>query len=238
MKLLRKIFKVLGLTVLSIFFLLAVYILTEFTLSAILVKAEPITSENTISMYLITNGVHTDLVVPSKSPYKDWTQEFHFANTKNTDSTFQWLALGWGDKGFYLETPTWAELKPSVAFKAAFGLSTTAIHATYYKSMMVGQDCRELNVTPSQYQRFIDYVESSMQHDQENKIIVVSTNAVYGDNDAFYEANGAYSMLHTCNTWTNTGLKKLGQNACFWAALDKPIMKKHPLQDDPKNQSK
>ena len=45
------------------------------------------------------------------------------------------VGLGWGDKGFYLETPTWADLKTSTALKAVSGYNTTAMHVTFYKEM-------------------------------------------------------------------------------------------------------
>ena len=44
--------------------------------------------------------------------------------------------------------------------------------------------------------------------------------AVYGKNDAFYDAKGRYSFLNTCNTWTNDGLKVAGQKAALWTPTD------------------
>lgn len=229
MKILLKVLKVSGLVILGVIIFCGLYLLTEKLFSSITIKGEPVTMDNTISLYLLSNGVHTDLVVPVKNEIMDWTEKFPYANTKGADSTFHWIALGWGDKGFYLETPTWAELKPSVAFKAAFGLSTSAIHATFYQKMELGERCRPLQVTKDQYTQFLRYVESSLELDTRSQPIHIPTNAVYGDHDAFYEANGSYSLLHTCNTWTNRALKELRQNACLWTAFDTGILNKHPL---------
>ena len=52
-------------------------------------------------------------------------------NTKSKDSTAEYLAFGWGDKGFYLDTPEWSDLKASTAFKAAFALGNSAMHTTF-----------------------------------------------------------------------------------------------------------
>ncbi|HBO38902.1 MAG TPA: hypothetical protein DD638_09600, partial [Pasteurellaceae bacterium] len=63
-------------------------------------------SSQDITIYLLSNGVHTDLVMPSKTEQKDWTSVFAAENTLG-GLPEQWIAVGWGDKGFYLETPTW-----------------------------------------------------------------------------------------------------------------------------------
>jgi uncharacterized protein (TIGR02117 family) len=135
--------------------------------------------------------------------------------------------MGWGDKGFYLETPEWSDLKASVAFKAATGLSTTAIHATYYKKMKIGADCKSIIISEEQYQRLINYITESFQKDASENFLPIETNANYSETDAFYEANGSYSLFHTCNTWANNGLKASGQKCCLWTPMDSPIFSKY-----------
>lgn len=157
----------------------------------------------------------------------DWSKEIKFANTQSNDSTLPFLALGWGDKGFYLETPTWADLKFKTAFRAAFGLSTTAIHATYYRSMTESESCKKMWISRDQYGRLIDFITNSLQKDGNGHAIYIKTNANYGNTDAFYEANGRYSLFWTCNSWTNEGLKVSGQKACLWTAFDKGILEKY-----------
>ena len=51
---------------------------------------------------------------------------------RNSGDDFLQISIGWGDKGFYLDTPTWAELKLSTALIAGFGLGNAALHITYY----------------------------------------------------------------------------------------------------------
>jgi uncharacterized protein (TIGR02117 family) len=177
-----------------------------------------------MAIYIKTNGVHTDLVVPVKSDLADWSREVQFAHTQLEDtSDIQYLAMGWGDKGFYLQTPTWGDLKFSVAFKAAFALSTTAIHATFYDKLQENESCRKIMISRNAYTRLIQYITSSFQRDAAGHFIKIATHANYSKADAFYEANGSYSMLHTCNTWANNGLKASGQKACLWTPFDTGI---------------
>ena len=138
--------------------------------------------------------------------------------------------MGWGDKGFYLNTPTWADLKFSTAFKAATALSTSAMHTTYYQTMEENDECVKIEISKQQYTTLIQYIKSSLQKDPENNFIHIPTNAVYGTTDAFYEANGKYSLFKTCNSWTNSALKISGQKACVWTGLDSPIFEKYSVE--------
>lgn len=202
--------------------MLCTYALSAYTLSRMGVEAEPSTSQD-ISIYILTNGVHTDIVLPIKTDFIDWSKDIKFENTRSEDTTFQYVALGWGDRGFYLETPTWADLKFSTAFKAAFGLSKTAIHATFYQELKEGKNCVKIKISANQYQKLIEYVKKSFKTDSENHFVCIQTDARYGKSDAFYEATGRYSLFHTCNTWTNNALKIAGQKACVWTPFDTGI---------------
>jgi uncharacterized protein (TIGR02117 family) len=198
------------------------YLVLAFALSRITVKSE-LPLEEEIEIYIISNGVHTDLVVPIKSDLYDWSKQVCFEHTLSKDTSYHYLAMGWGDKGFYLETPAWKDLKASVAFNAAFGLSSTAIHATFYKTMTVSETCKKINISKAQYQCLINYILDSFQKDKDGRFIHIITKAVYGYNDAFYDAKGSYSLFHTCNTWANNGLKACGQKACLWTPFDTGI---------------
>ncbi len=207
-------------------FLIA-FVIVEVICTKITVNSHTVQVSNGVAIYIKTNGVHTDIVVPVRYKEIDWAKEVQFANTKGQDTTFSYLGMGWGDKGFYLETPTWADLKFSVAFKAVTGLSTTAIHATYYHALTENESCRKIVITEQQYAQLVQFITSSFQKNQNAHFIPIVTNANYGMNDAFYEANGSYSLFHTCNTWANAALKSCDQKACLWTIFDKGIFSKY-----------
>jgi uncharacterized protein (TIGR02117 family) len=211
----------------SVVGLLLLYILMAFGLSAITVNKNN-TAKGDIEIYILTNGVHTDIVVPAKNQWMDWTKQIKFEHITTKDTIgFKYLAMGWGDKGFYLETPEWADLKASVAFKAATGMGSTAMHTTYYTKMKVGNDCKKIMISNEDYLKLIDYIVKSFQKDKYGNFININTTANYGKTDAFYEANGSYSIFHTCNSWANNALKYSGQKCCFWTPFDKVIFNKY-----------
>ena len=222
----KKLLKITLYTLLGLFGFVAVYLIAAFTIPSISVSAESSSDQN-ITIYILTNGVHTDIVVPIKTADKDWSKEISFKNVVKPDTNARWVAFGWGDKGFYLNTPTWAELKFSVAFKAAFALSSSAIHATFYNSLQESSSCKKILISRQQYVRLMSYIDNSLEKDADGVVINIKTNANYDDHDAFYEAKRRYNLFYTCNTWANNALKACGQKACLWTPRDKPIFDKY-----------
>ncbi|WP_394801137.1 TIGR02117 family protein [Chryseobacterium gleum] len=197
-----------------------IYVILGLLIPYIPVSAKDDGQKKEVPIYIYTNGVHTDIVMPVKNDLQDWSRKIPFANTKSKKTDYQYVGIGWGDKGFYLDTPTWADLKFSTAVKAAFWLSDSAMHCTYYNTMKEGEDCKMIMISRGQYENLVKYVEDKFDRDQNGDFILIPTNAVYGDNDAFYDAKGTYSFLYTCNTWSNNALKAAGQKAALWTPTD------------------
>lgn len=213
--------------VLRIFFgvlaFLVFYVLMVLLLSRIPVNTENRHQKAEIPIYILSNGVHTDIVVPVKNDIADWTKEIRFEETKAKDSRANYIAFGWGDKGFYLHTPEWSDLTAGTAFKAVSGLGSSAMHITFYKKLKEGEDCKKVMISKAEYQQLVDFVNSSFARDVTGKIQWISGYS-YGENDAFYEAKGAYNLFYTCNTWANNALKAAHQKACLWTVYDKGIL--------------
>ncbi len=209
----------------TVFFSIVVlYVLFAFLFSAIPVNKnfqEDKTSG--IDIYLLSNGVHTDLVLPIRNRYKDWSDVIPVDHTISKDSLMKYIAFGWGDKNFYLETPTWADLKFSTAFNALFFLSTSAMHVTFYKHMSAEEYCKKISISAEQYKRMVHYIESSFQKTSEGDFILIK-NLSYGNDDCFYDAKGTFNLFYTCNTWTNEGLKQSGLRASLWTPFESALL--------------
>ncbi|ESU20312.1 hypothetical protein FEDK69T_28270 [Flavobacterium enshiense DK69] len=223
MKAIKKSLIILFRTILVIIAFILLYVVAVLGLSRIPVNSDVAKPEKGIEIYLLSNGVHTDIVVPVKTQITDWSEKVKYQNTKANDSTANYLAFGWGDKGFYLNTPTWADLKFSTAFNATSGLSSSAMHCTFYKRMEEDEQCKKITITKKQYEQLVEFIENSFQM-KNGQTLKIETNAVYGNNDAFYEAKGSYNLFYTCNTWTNSALKAANQKASLWTVYDKGIL--------------
>jgi len=178
-----------------------------------------------IAIFVMSNGVHTDVVLPVRHEKMDWSSVFPFENTIGKNSNRQYVGIGWGDKGFYLNTPKWEDLKLSTAMVAILGLGETALHVTYYKRVQEDELCYKVMISQQQYKMIGDYILGSLNTDLAGKPVCIETTAQYGQDDAFYEAEGAYSLFFSCNTWTNKMLKKAGLPSGVWTVLDKGILR-------------
>lgn len=196
------------------------YALAAFVLSVIPVNTEP--EEGDITIFINSNGVHTDIIVPLKNDVKDWTKDILYTHTKSQDSIMRYIAFGWGDKGFYLETPQWSDLKTSTALKAAFQLGTSAMHTRFYNYVQEDEDCIKIKISKEDYALLVAYINNSFQFDDGEKVLWIEGHS-YGDYDAFYEAKRKYNLFYTCNTWANNALKAANQKAALWTPSDKGI---------------
>ncbi|GAC1370754.1 MAG: TIGR02117 family protein [Hymenobacter sp.] len=218
----RKTLKLAGFAVGALAGAAGLYLAAAFVLSRIPVAKAQLDAAPDVPVFLHTNGVHTDIVVPIETSQMDWGQLLPISDIPSGDTTMRYIAFGWGDKGFYLDTPTWADLKFSTAFVAAFWLGSSAVHATYLPHLPPGPDTVPLFLSRAEYARLVAYIKNSFRYDAAGRVQHIRGHS-YGPNDAFYEAHRVYSFLYTCNTWTNNALKACGQQACLWTPSDKGI---------------
>lgn len=208
---------------LGIIAFILLYILFAFLLPYCKANSSFINASDGIEIYVQSNGVHTDIVMPIKSEHINWNEVLPYSDFKNVNSNFNYVAIGWGDKGFFLDTPTWDDLTFSTAFKAAFGLGTTAMHVTYkYKTPKLNESCKKIIISKEQYLCLIDKISCSFQL-KDGKPIWIKHDG-YTQQDCFYEANGTYSMFYTCNVWTGQTLKAAGIKIGVWTPLESGIV--------------
>ena len=218
----KKIAKVAKYTAGGLLGALVVYGVGAVALSAVPVGARSTPAPGAIEAYVLSNGVHTDIVVPVRTTQIDWSRTIRYAHTPAADVTRPYIGFGWGDKGFYLYTPTWAQLKLSTAIRALFFLSSSAIHTTFHNQPVVGPHCVQIYLSPAEYARLISFIENSFRPDAQGHVQHISGHS-YGRHDAFYEARRVYNLFYTCNTWANEGLKVSGQRASLWTPFDAGI---------------
>ena len=178
-----------------------------------------IETENGIDIFLISNGVHTDLCLPAKTNVFDWTTVFN-ASEFQPQTSYDYISFGWGDKGFFLETPTWNDLTVKTAIKASLMSSSAAMHVTYYTGKpQAGELTRKIQITKEQLVKLVHHVIRGLALNN-GQVQLIDCCRYPGYNDNFYEARGTYHLLNTCNVWTNDALKVAGIKTASWAPFD------------------
>lgn len=210
-----------GFVTVLVFFIFSVclYFVGAFVLSSVPVNTDFKECEKeAVEIHILTNGVHTDLVLPYRNQFMDWSKWVNPSQTKSGDSNAVNVAFGWGDKGFYLETKTWDELKLSTACKALFYLGSSAMHVSFYQKLRETESCRKICVSKENYLKLVQYISQRFETDSMGLPRQI-VGASFTNHDAFYDAKGKYSLFYTCNTWANEGLKSAGLKACYWTAF-------------------
>jgi hypothetical protein len=100
-----------------------------------------------------------------------------------------------------------------------FGLGSSAIQVKYYTDTLPKDSkITSLKLSNNQYKKLVKYIETSLKRSKTNNssFILPKNPKVLTENNSFYDAKQTYSLLLTCNTWINNGLKASGQKACLW----------------------
>ncbi|MCW0481234.1 TIGR02117 family protein [Gaoshiqia sediminis] len=216
-KTLRILYNLLKWSILSLLSLTATYLLIAVVLSVIPVNQHEKPVEGT-EIYLLSNGIHLAIVLPVQHELKDWGTDIWIDS--RIANRVRWISFGWGDKGFYFNTPEWADLTISTSLKALFCQSPAAIHLNYYSNLQENDRCKKVVVTSAQYKDIVSYIENSFSRDIQGSPLRIK-GFQYSEFDSFYEANGSYNLFFTCNTWTNSCLKKAGLRASLWTPFDR-----------------
>lgn len=188
-------------------------------------SAIPDPAPKEIEIYLQTNGVHADLLLPVAALDVDWRKRLPgFDDPDIADGSFPYIAFGWGDRSFYLTTPTWSDLTISTALLALSGFDSTVMHVQAANAPLPGPRVRQLHLSAAQYHELTAYIEASFAHDPGGSPVLIPGAHYYGRHDAFFEAEGHYSAFNTCNEWTRRGLARAGQVTPLWAPFDVALM--------------
>lgn len=175
-----------------------------------------------VGIYLRTNGVHAELVFPAAAPF-DWRPEFPVASVVDpararAADTLRWIAFGWGDRDFYLHTPTWRELRAGTVVVALFGLGSGAMHVEYLAQPLAYR-AQRIDLHPDQYRRLVAAVRAGFRRDAEGRPLRIDAPGYFGT-DAFYEGTGRYTFWFTCNEWVRRTLARAGVRTAVWAPFD------------------
>ncbi len=200
---------------------IGLYLLLGFLGSLIPLQGEEAEEAGT-QVFVVSNGVHTDICIPLSNPYQDWTQVFNIRETF-PGRQVRYLCFGWGDQNFFVHTPTWADLTPKTALKAVLWPSKTAIHLTAWShAPEVHTRCRRLFLSQDQYRRLCRFLLDHLTLDDQGQPIQVGNG--YSGSDAFFAAEGHYHLLRTCNEWTSEALRKAGIQTALWAPFAQSVM--------------
>jgi len=183
-------------------------------------------AERGVVVFVNTNGVHTGIGMPVVNEHMDWRALLPAAHLK-VPIAADYVFVGYGHRDFYLNTPSWAELSLATAFDAAFGQGSTLLHVDHVAAPGEGSEQRAVTLAPDEYRRLVAFILARFRKDAAGRTVPVLGRG-YGDHDIFYEAEGGYSALLTCNEWTGRALRAAGVRMGLWTPVEQSVMWRLP----------
>ena len=165
-------------------------------------------SDGGIEILLISSAVHADLVLPAVNEQRNWRAEFATEHFSADVRGATHVAIGWGDAGFYIHTPTWSDLRASTAANALLLPSQSCMHVGFTYDEYVRPKAQSVMISPEQYAKLLTFIDASFEKDDANEEVFIP--GAYGTHDAFFEANGNYHALNTCNSWIGRAMRTAG----------------------------
>lgn len=202
--------------------ILLVVLVAAYPVAAVIGSAIPVNSnwhqaDTGVRIYVIDNGIHSDLVLPVAAQGIDWREQAPPTDLRNpAQGGHSHMAFGWGNREFYLNTPSWWEMSPGRTIRALAGIGPTVLHVTRMPEPRAGSEVRALILRPAEYRRLAAFIRATFGEQ--------APGAGYGDHDSFYGARGTYSAFNTCNQWTSRALRAAGVRMGIWTPFPSGVM--------------
>jgi uncharacterized protein (TIGR02117 family) len=166
---------------------------------------------------VISNPIHTDLAFPLDDETLRYFPFLEAEGLPVRHPMARWIIFGWGGRAFYLETPTWGDLKPMPVVKS-LTLDQSVMHVEVVGELNLPNPAiYSIAIPKSDFDRMARAVAASFR--VSDGAVQAIPNKSYGRSDRFFEANGFFNALLGCNTWTASMLREAGLRTGLWNPL-------------------
>ena len=165
-----------------------------------------------VTIYVASNGVHADIIMPAVAQGLDWRPIVPKSDFAAPDRNARWVAFGSGEERVYLETPRWRDITPRTIWSALTG-GNRVMHVEWVGDPSYA--AREIRLRPEEYRRLWAAIRADFQLDPDGHPRRID-HPGYGTSDAFYWATGKFHALKTCNTWAAGRLRLAGVETSLW----------------------
>lgn len=186
----------------------------------------PAGAAGSVEIMVETNGVHTAIVMPLVTPQKDWRADLPARDLAAPDRPYTHVAVSWGERQVFLDTPTWWDLSPLTVLRIIGVGGEGLIHAAHYVRPAPDETIRPMRIGALEYARLVRRIETALPPRADRR-----RHRGYQDHDVFYDAPGRYTPLNTCNQWTSDTLAAAGIRTGWWTPFAGGVMKWVPALD-------
>ena len=166
---------------------------------------------------VVSNPIHTDIAIPVETDTLAALAFLAGTGPPLQHPEARWLLIGWGARSFYLETPTFADIKPGPTFRA-LTIDSSVMHVDVLGDISQSDPAvMAVDLSDVAYRRLLSSISSSFSR-VDGRVVPIEGFAL-GTSDKFYEAEGLFNALLGCNTWTAHVLRSAGLRTGLWNPL-------------------
>ena len=175
------------------------------------------------SIYLASNGVHIDLLLPVVAEGVDWRRTVDPADAARPPAHPRFVAVGMGDREVYLNTPNWSDVSARTLVHALTG-GSRVMHVEWVDDAAYAT--RQLRLTPDQYRRLAAAIAGGFRRGKDHRPVLLD-HPGYRSDDRFYAGVGRASAINSCNQWIADMLRLAGVKAPAWSPLPEGLVHRY-----------
>ncbi len=175
-----------------------------------------------IEVLVVSNSVHAELVLPIDTETINWRKHFAASCFSGDTSSATHVAIGWGDREFFTESPTWADVRLATAARALLWPTAACLHVSLTRGRVEAGESRLIAISGEQYERLVDHIVASFRRDTDGTMLQIGHGG-WGPGDAFFLAKGHFHCFNTCNNWVGNALQSAGVRAGWYTPLPRSV---------------
>ena len=218
----RRVARAFAAIVLGLILAFALFVLAGWIGSSIPRHSDWRPTPSGVTIMVGTNGVHTELVLPLVTSEKDWRAVFPASDLAQPDRPYSHVAISWGERQVFLDTPTWWDLRAGTVLRVVGLGGEGLLHVAHYVRPAPSATERPLTLSHAEYRGLVSAIERALPPRPRIR------HPGYGPQDVFYDAPGRYTATHTCNQWTSDMLAQAGVRTGWWTPFAGGVMKWAP----------
>jgi len=178
---------------------------------------------NGTTIYLSSNGIHVDIVMPAQAEGLDWSAVLPPSHVAEAPAEVARISPLTGERRVYLETPTWSDITLKTLWSALTG-GERVLHVD--QTDRPGFELRAIRLRPEEYRR----LWAAMRADFDGKPRLID-HPGDGPDDAFYQSRGRASAVNTCNQWVADKLRLAGIRTSAWTPFAQGLLWRYRTVD-------
>ena len=164
-------------------------------------QALPDSSEDERTIFVVSHGWHTGLILP----YESLSALPDLEKVMGESTYFE---FGWGDADFYQGE----EVTSGITLKAILWPTESVLHIVSIREdprvRFRNHDVVEVRISRRGLARLVDFVSSSFYQSSDARLVPLGRGLYHHSH--FFRATGGYQLTNNCNTWVAEALERAG----------------------------